>query len=149
MSDWVIEEEVGDRGRRELDVIVDAPAEPDDEWSRQRLFTAVGSTLTGPAALRPMAVVIEDVHWRTRRPSTSSSTCSLRLERFEVVGDAEAGAIVSGNDAAVGGDPELGDPRVHRCAVREKPPGLSTVRAQVHPRHPGCGFWVECLGALF
>ena len=47
----------------ELDLITDAPAEPDDEWSRQRLFTAVGSTLTGLAALRPLAVVIEDLHW--------------------------------------------------------------------------------------
>ena len=47
----------------ELDLIVDAPAEPDDEWSRQRLFTAVGSTLAGLAALRPLAVVIEDLHW--------------------------------------------------------------------------------------
>ena len=47
----------------ELDLIVDAPTEPDDEWSRQRLFTAVGSTLTGLAALRPLAVVIEDLHW--------------------------------------------------------------------------------------
>ena len=34
----------------ELDLIVDAPDEPDDEWSRQRLFTAVGSTLAGLAA---------------------------------------------------------------------------------------------------
>ena len=47
----------------ELDLIVEAPAEPDDEWSRQRLFTAVGSTLAGLAALRPLAVVIEDLHW--------------------------------------------------------------------------------------
>ena len=47
----------------ELDLIVDAPAEPDDEWSRQRLFTAVGSTLAGLAVLRPLALVIEDLHW--------------------------------------------------------------------------------------
>ena len=47
----------------ELDLIVEGPAEPDDEWSRQRLFTAVGSTLAGLAALRPLAVVIEDLHW--------------------------------------------------------------------------------------
>ncbi len=47
----------------ELDLIMDAPDEPDDEWSRQRLFTAVGSTLVGLAALRPLAVVIEDLHW--------------------------------------------------------------------------------------
>ena len=47
----------------ELDLIMEAPADPDDEWSRQRLFTAVGSTLAGLAALRPLAVVIEDLHW--------------------------------------------------------------------------------------
>ncbi len=47
----------------ELDLIVDAPVEPDDEWSRQRLFTAVGSTLAGLTALRPLAVVVEDLHW--------------------------------------------------------------------------------------
>jgi tetratricopeptide (TPR) repeat protein len=47
----------------ELDQIMDAPDEPDDEWSRQRLFTAIGTTLTGMAALRPLAVLIEDLHW--------------------------------------------------------------------------------------
>ena len=47
----------------ELDLLVGAPDEPDDAWSRQRLFMAVGSTLAGLAALRPLAVVIEDLHW--------------------------------------------------------------------------------------
>ena len=47
----------------ELDLIVEVHDEPDDEWSRQRLFTAVGSTLKGLAALRPLAVVVEDLHW--------------------------------------------------------------------------------------
>ena len=47
----------------ELELIMDAPTEPDDEWSRQRLFTAVASTLAGLAALRPLAMVIEDLHW--------------------------------------------------------------------------------------
>ena len=47
----------------ELDLVVEVSTEPDDEWSRQRLFTAVGSTLAGLTALRPLAVVVEDLHW--------------------------------------------------------------------------------------
>ena len=45
---------------------VDAPetlSEPDDGWSRQRLFTAVGSTLAALSTIRPFAVVLEDLHW--------------------------------------------------------------------------------------
>ena len=37
--------------------------EPDDEWSRQRLFTAVRSVLTALARLRPLALLLEDLHW--------------------------------------------------------------------------------------
>jgi tetratricopeptide (TPR) repeat protein len=47
----------------ELDQFVEAPAEPEDEWSRQRLFNAVGAILTALGASRPLAVVIEDLHW--------------------------------------------------------------------------------------
>ena len=46
-----------------LDQIVDAPVEPDDAWSRQRLFTAVGAVLTALGDLRPLAVLVEDLHW--------------------------------------------------------------------------------------
>ena len=35
----------------------------DDAWSRQRLFTAVHSALTGLASVRPFAVLLEDLHW--------------------------------------------------------------------------------------
>jgi tetratricopeptide (TPR) repeat protein len=37
--------------------------EPEDEWSLQRLFAAVRSALTALARLRPLAVVVEDLHW--------------------------------------------------------------------------------------
>lgn len=47
----------------ELDQLAEAPAEPEDEWSRQRLYTAVGAVLTALGALRPLAVLIEDLHW--------------------------------------------------------------------------------------
>lgn len=38
-------------------------AEPGDDWSRQRLFVAVEVTLTALAAARPLAVLVEDLHW--------------------------------------------------------------------------------------
>lgn len=34
-----------------------------DEWARQRMFAAVETTLAGLAALRPVAVLVEDLHW--------------------------------------------------------------------------------------
>jgi len=37
--------------------------EPGDEWSRQRLFVAVGSALASLAMLRPLSVLLEDLHW--------------------------------------------------------------------------------------
>ena len=46
-----------------LDQIVDAPVEPDDAWSRQRLFTAVGEVLATLGSLRPLALLVEDLHW--------------------------------------------------------------------------------------
>ena len=47
----------------ELELIAEATPAPDDAWSRQRLFTAIGATLAGLAVVRPFAVVIEDLHW--------------------------------------------------------------------------------------
>ena len=47
----------------ELDRLVEAPTEPEDEWSRQRLFSAVGAVFTALGASRPLAVLIEDLHW--------------------------------------------------------------------------------------
>ena len=41
----------------------DAAAVPDDDWWRQRLFSAVGTTLAALATLRPLAVLVEDLHW--------------------------------------------------------------------------------------
>ena len=46
-----------------LDQNLDVPVEPDDAWSRQRLFTAVGAVLTVLGDLRPLAVLVEDLHW--------------------------------------------------------------------------------------
>ena len=37
--------------------------DPDDEWSRPRLYSAVASLVTALAARHPLAVVIEDLHW--------------------------------------------------------------------------------------
>ena len=46
----------------ELDV-TDVVPEREDEWSRQRLFVAVGSALAALASQRPLAVLLEDLHW--------------------------------------------------------------------------------------
>ena len=34
-----------------------------DAWSRRRLFTAVDAALTGLSATRPLAILLEDLHW--------------------------------------------------------------------------------------
>ena len=36
---------------------------PDDAWARQRLFLAVSSVLEGLHGRRPLALVLEDLHW--------------------------------------------------------------------------------------
>ncbi|GCD89926.1 AAA family ATPase [Nocardioides sp. LS1] len=46
----------------ELDATGTDP-EPQGDWSRQRLFTAVEATLAALAGSRPLAVLIEDLHW--------------------------------------------------------------------------------------
>ena len=38
-------------------------AVPDDDWWRQRLFSAVGSALAALATSRSLAVLVEDLHW--------------------------------------------------------------------------------------
>ena len=47
----------------ELEPVVGAPPAPEDGWSRQRLFGAVGSTLEALASRHPLAVLLEDLHW--------------------------------------------------------------------------------------
>ena len=47
----------------ELDLVLGSPPAPDDEWSRQRLFGAIERTLTALASHRPVAVLLEDLHW--------------------------------------------------------------------------------------
>ena len=47
----------------ELDLVLGAPPAPDDEWARQRLFGAIEATLAALASLRPLAVLLEDLHW--------------------------------------------------------------------------------------
>jgi tetratricopeptide (TPR) repeat protein/type II secretory pathway predicted ATPase ExeA len=37
--------------------------DPDDDWSRNRLFSAVGAALDALAALKPVGIIIEDLHW--------------------------------------------------------------------------------------
>jgi tetratricopeptide (TPR) repeat protein len=46
----------------ELDELGTAAA-PDDDWWHQRLFSAVGATLAALAMSRPLAVMVEDLHW--------------------------------------------------------------------------------------
>ncbi len=46
----------------ELDVTTPA-LEAENEWSRQRLFLAIGSALESLTTLRPLAVLVEDLHW--------------------------------------------------------------------------------------
>ena len=41
----------------------DAPPEPDDRWLRQRLFAGVAELCRALTAERPMALVLEDLHW--------------------------------------------------------------------------------------
>jgi tetratricopeptide (TPR) repeat protein/lambda repressor-like predicted transcriptional regulator len=47
----------------ELDDLVPAPPVPEDEWWRQRLFSAFGAVLSALAGARPTAVLLEDLHW--------------------------------------------------------------------------------------
>jgi tetratricopeptide (TPR) repeat protein len=47
----------------ELDQATDGPAVPDDDWWRQRMLAAVAAVLFALADLRPLAVVVEDLHW--------------------------------------------------------------------------------------
>ncbi len=48
----------------ELDQPADsAPVLDDDDWWRQRLFSAVGATLSMLSTMRPLAVLVEDLHW--------------------------------------------------------------------------------------
>jgi len=48
----------------ELDEPGDVPAAPaGDDWWRQRLFSAVGTTWSALASVRPLAVLVEDLHW--------------------------------------------------------------------------------------
>jgi hypothetical protein len=63
----------------ELDETVEAPVVQDDEMWRQRLFAAVASTWAGLSATRPLAVLVEDLHW------ADSTTLDL-LEHLLTVG---------------------------------------------------------------
>ncbi len=47
----------------ELEPAPEAHSRPDDAWARQRLFAAVETTLAALAVRRPLAVLIEDLHW--------------------------------------------------------------------------------------
>ena len=47
----------------ELDEWLEFAPVPEDAWWRQRLFSAVGTALAGLAAIRPLAVLVEDLHW--------------------------------------------------------------------------------------
>ena len=70
----------------ELDSAADPAAGPDDAWSRQRLFAAIAAVLSTAASVRPLAVVLEDLHW------ADASTLDLvehlldRLHGLRVVG---------------------------------------------------------------
>ena len=47
----------------ELDLLVPTRLEPDDDWSRQRLFASVAAILSALVATRRLAVLVEDLHW--------------------------------------------------------------------------------------
>jgi hypothetical protein len=47
----------------ELEEAADALMVFDDDWWRQRLFSAVATTWAALAAARPLAVLVEDLHW--------------------------------------------------------------------------------------
>ncbi|HEU5035415.1 MAG TPA: AAA family ATPase [Nocardioides sp.] len=47
----------------ELDELVPVVDEPDDEWWRQRMFSAVGAVLRELASVSPVALLVEDLHW--------------------------------------------------------------------------------------
>ena len=62
-----------------------------DDWSRQRLFAAVRSVLTALSELRPLALLVEDLHWAdtatldllehlVSRPGTAPVLGTYRLE---------------------------------------------------------------------
>lgn len=47
----------------ELEDASDATLERDDETSRQRLFAALGTALAGLVSVRPLVLLLEDLHW--------------------------------------------------------------------------------------
>ena len=47
----------------EVELVADEPPDPDDDWAQHRLFAAVEATLTALASLRPLAILLEDLHW--------------------------------------------------------------------------------------
>jgi len=97
----------------EVDLLITTPPEPEDAWSRQRLFAAVGTTLAALSMQRPLALVVEDLHWadsatldlldhlltaaprpavpivgtyRTEDPTTSESTSAWFVRVRQLVG---------------------------------------------------------------
>ena len=81
--------------QRLLPELGEADLEPEsaDGWSRQRLFTSVEATFAALAAMRPLALLVEDLHW------ADSATLDL-LEHL----------VVRGTTAPVLGTWRLEDP---------------------------------------
>ena len=126
----------------ELDDLVPAPPVPDDGWWRQRLFSAVGALLSALATARPTAVLLEDLHWRTRPPSTWFGICSA-ASTVPTGGQLPAGRpgyrlrdrrLAGAGPAAPGGDHDraraahpgrerraAGTPRRVRVSARDRP----------------------------
>ena len=59
--------------------------QPEDSWSRPRLFAAIGATLSAAAALRPLALVVEDLHWADAATLDLLEHLLVRLPDLRVV----------------------------------------------------------------
>ena len=145
----------------ELDDEAAAPLGPADEWSRLRLFSAIATALSALATRRPVALVLEDLHWadsatldllehlqvrpcrlptvgtfRTDDPSTPRATADwcARMQRLPTVRTLALGPL------------SLEDTAVQIEQLLAAPPGPAMVR-EVHRRTEGQPLFTEQLVA--
>jgi len=94
----------------ELDQPADTAPVLDDEWWRQRLFSAVGTTLGTLTTVRPLAVLVEDLHWAD----------STTLDLLEHMVTRDPGVAVVGtwrlDDPATGSETDQWFTRVRRLS---------------------------------
>lgn len=147
----------------EVDLRMSTPPQPEDDSARQRLFAAVGTTLSALGAQRPLALVVEDLHWadsatldlldhvlavvrrpglrivgtyRTEDPATSEATMAwfVRARRLPGVATVELGPLT------------LDETRQQLELLSHSPADVETVN-RIHRRAEGNPLFAEQLAA--